>query len=67
MTAPDAHETLQELLAERAAVVAGSVTVDGPTLADLDVMIEDARSAWIGAAVTEIASLRAMLSGAQYG
>lgn len=67
MTAPNAHATLQELLAERAAVVAGSVTVDGPTLADLDEMIDEARSAWIGAAVTEIASLRAMLSGAQHG
>jgi hypothetical protein len=67
MTASDAHDTLQDLLAERAAVVAGSVTVDGPTLADLDEMIEDARTAWIGAAITEIATLRAMLSGAQYG
>jgi hypothetical protein len=67
MTASEAHDTLQDLLAERAAVVAGSVTVDGPTLADLDEMIEDARTAWIGAAITEIATLRAMLSGAQYG
>lgn len=67
MTAPDAHATLQELLAERAAVVAGSVTVDGPTLADLDEMIDEARDAWVGAAVTEISSLRAMLSGPQHG
>jgi len=67
MTAADLHETLQDLLAERAAVVDGSVTVHGPTLEDLDVMIEDARSAWIGAAVTEIASLRGLLSGPQLG
>lgn len=68
MTAPDAHETLQELLAERAAVVAGPVTLEHlGELDDLDVMIQDARSAWVGAAVTEIASLRGMLSGPQQG
>lgn len=67
MHAQDAHDTLQDLLAERAAVVAGAVTVDGPTLEELDVMIADARAAWVGAAVTEIASLRALLSGRQHG
>ena len=67
MPSHHAHDTLQDLLAERAAIIAGSVTVDGPTLGELDDMIRDARVAWVGAAVTEIASLRSQLSGPQFG
>lgn len=67
MYAFHAHETLKELRAERDAMVAGAVTLDGPTVAELDEMIREAQSHWVGAAVTEIASLRAQLSGPQHG
>jgi len=67
MNAFHAHETLKELRAERDAVVAGAVTLDGPSLAELDEMIREAEAHWVGAAVTEVASLRAQLSGPQYG
>ncbi len=67
MNAFHAHETLQELRAERDAVVAGAVILDGPTLAELDEMIGEAQVHWVGAAVTEIATLRAQLSGPQQG
>jgi hypothetical protein len=66
MSAIDLHIQLQELVAERAqAVTAGAEAFAG--LRELDDEIETTRHAYIGTAVTEIASLRAELSGPQRG
>ncbi len=64
-TAVDARVQLQRLCVERLhAVGPGANAVD---IAALETDIACSRSAYIGLAVTEIATLRAQLSGAQVG
>ncbi len=55
---------LRTLVAERAHEHAGGAPgAGGPTVAHLDEEIEECRVAYVGAAVTEIAALRAALDG----
>jgi hypothetical protein len=67
MLAIEMQQRLQRLEAERA--MAGHVGLHEPHayLAELDDEIAVARDAYVGAAVTEIAILRAELSGPQLG
>jgi hypothetical protein len=58
---------LQELQAERALASIENLASDSPYTADLDGEIEATTRAYVGAAVTEIAMLRAELSGPQVG
>jgi hypothetical protein len=67
MFATEIHTHLKELQAERALASIEGLTSDAAYMADLDQEIAVARSAYVGAAVTEIASLRAQLSGPQLG
>jgi hypothetical protein len=67
MFAAEIHTHLQSLQAERALASIEGLAGNATYLADLDQEIADARSAYVGAAVTEIASLRAQLSGPQVG
>jgi hypothetical protein len=67
MTTIELRTQLKALEAERAAAEEWGL-VDVPAyLADLSAEIEVWRAAYVGAAVTEIASLRAALSGPQVG
>ena len=65
--AADSHTHLLELQAERALASIEGLAVDAVHIADLDGEIEATTSAYVGAAVTEIATLRAELSGPQVG
>jgi hypothetical protein len=67
MTALEARNHLKELEAERA--LAGTTSLAGVEvyMVDLDEDIAAWRSVYIGAAVTEIASLRGELFGQQVG
>ena len=67
MIATEVHIRLQELQAERALAAIEGLTNDQAYMADLDREIAAAHSAYVGAAVTEIASLRSQLSGPQLG
>jgi len=67
VTAADARGHLTELEAERALAVSVGLGGVSPYMADLRREIEAWREAYVGAAVTEIATLRAELSGAQVG
>jgi hypothetical protein len=67
MFATEMHNHLQELHLERALAETEGLASDAAYMADLDQEIADARSAYVGAAVTEIASLRGQLSGPQFG
>ena len=67
---PTAHgilEQLRELYLERAMATVNGLDSDPPYMADLERDIVDHRRAAVGAAVTEIATLRAELSGALHG
>ncbi|MBJ7521255.1 MAG: hypothetical protein JHC84_16255 [Solirubrobacteraceae bacterium] len=64
--AADLREHLEDLVAERAIAYLEGLNDPGYE-ADLDDEIIATRSAYVGAAVTEIASLRAQLSGALQG
>lgn len=67
MSAIEMQTQLQELQAERAlASLEGLADLDS-YMADLDNEIAVTRHAYVGAAVTEIATLRAQLSGPQLG
>jgi hypothetical protein len=66
-TAIDIHTHLLELQAERALASIEGFAVDSIYMVDLDGEIEATAGAYIGAAVTEIATLRAELSGPQVG
>jgi hypothetical protein len=66
-TAIDIHTHLLELQAERALASIEGLALDPVYMADLDGEIEATVRAYIGAAVSEIASLRAELSGPQVG
>jgi hypothetical protein len=67
MFATEMHSHLKELQAERALASIEGLSSDSAYMADLDQEIAATRSAYVGAAVTEIASFRAQLSGAQFG
>lgn len=66
-SAADIRERLDLLVAERALAAFEGLTDDPLYEADLDHEIIATQSAYIGAAVTEIASLRAELSGPLMG
>ena len=63
-TTPALVEHLRWLRAERALITAAG---RGDELADLDAAIAGCRRAYVSAAVTDIATLRAELSGALQG
>ena len=67
MSAIEMHGHLQQLQAERALALIEGLGGNAAYMADLDDEIAATRSAYVGAAVTEIASLRAELSGPQLG
>jgi hypothetical protein len=67
MFAAEIHTHLKELQAERALASIEGLASDSAYMADLDQDIAQARDAYVGAAVTEIATLRAQLSGPQVG
>ena len=66
MTAPDMRRRLTSLMAERHAATEAGLTGNALYMADLDDDVAAAREAYVGLAVTEIASLRAQLSGPLY-
>ncbi len=67
MTATDARTQLQRLQAERLDAVEAGLGDNALYMNDLQNDIEASRSLFIGLAVTEIAVLRAQLSGPQIG
>jgi hypothetical protein len=67
MSAFEMHTHLQQLHIERALAAIEGLTRNSTYMADLDQEIATTRSAYMGAAVTEIASLRGQLSGPQMG
>ena len=67
MSAIEIQDHLQQLHAERALALIEGLEEHAAYMADLDDEITATRVAYVGAAVTEIASLRAELSGPQLG
>ena len=67
MTTTEIRTHLDTLAEERAAALAWGADAIPAYLDDLEREIDDYRTAYIGAAVTEIASFRAQLSGPQFG
>ena len=67
LTAVDVRGRLIQLDAERAATVGTGLDGIPSYMADLEEEIEATRQLYVIAAVTEIAELRAELSGAQQG
>ena len=67
MTAVEARAHISELEAERAAAIANDVIGIDAYRRDLDAEIETWRHYFVTAAVTEIATLRAELDGANAG
>jgi hypothetical protein len=67
MTATDARQQLQRLQAERLDAVDAGLEANALYMEDLESDIAASRAAYVSLAVTEIASLRAQLSGAQHG
>jgi hypothetical protein len=67
MSAIEMQTQLQELQAERALASLEGLSTHGSYVTELDREIAVARAAYVGAAVTEIATLRAQLSGPQLG
>jgi hypothetical protein len=67
MTTQQMHLHLQELQAERALASLEGLTRNTAYMTSLDDEIAATRNAYVGAAVTEIATLRAQLSGPQEG
>jgi hypothetical protein len=67
MSAIEIQDHLQQLNAERALALIEGLGEDSAYMTDLDGEIAATRSAYVGAAITEIASLRAELSGPQVG
>jgi hypothetical protein len=66
-TTTDIHQRLDELESERMLATLIGLSTDQAYMADLRTEIDATRDAYVGAAVTEIASLRAELSGPLYG
>ncbi len=67
MSAIEMQSQLQELQIERALASLEGLADQASYMADLDQEIAATRFAYVGAAVTEIATLRAQLSGPQVG
>jgi hypothetical protein len=67
MTAVDARVQLQRLQAERLDAVEVGLGLNAVYMASLETDIAASRWAYVGLAVTEIASLRAQLSGPRVG
>ncbi|HEY1275438.1 MAG TPA: hypothetical protein VGF25_11025 [Thermoleophilaceae bacterium] len=67
MTALEALSHLHELQAERALALTTQLARVRSYMADLDEEIEEFRQVYVGAAVTEIATLRSELFGPQVG
>jgi hypothetical protein len=67
MSAIEIQDHLHQLQAERALALIEGLEDNAAYMADLDDEISATRSAYVGAAVTEIASLRAELFGPQVG
>jgi hypothetical protein len=67
MTTVELHHHLQELTAERATAALAGLDHNRRYMDDLHHEIEAIHHAFVGAAVTEIASLRAQLGGPQVG
>ena len=67
MTAHDARLELQRLMAQRLDAADAGLDVNDLYMTALETDIEVSRAAYVGLAVTEIASLRAELSGPQVG
>ncbi len=67
MSTIEIQNHLQELQTERALASIEGLMGNSAYMADLDQEIAAIRSAYVGAAVTEIATLRAQLSGPQVG
>ena len=67
MSAIEIHTYLQALQAERALASIQGYALGSAVTADLDSEIEATTRAYVGAAVTEIASFRGQLSGPQEG
>jgi hypothetical protein len=67
MSAIEVHDHLQQLHVERALALIEGLEDNAAYMADLEDEIAATRVAYVGAAVTEIASLRAELSGPQLG
>lgn len=67
MTTSEIRTHLDDLAAERAAAAAWGADAIPAYLEDLQREIDDYRAAYVGAAITEIASFRALLSGPQVG
>jgi hypothetical protein len=67
MSAVEVQIHLSELLVERALALVEGLATDGAYMADLDDEIAATRHAYIAAAITEIATLRAELSASQVG
>jgi hypothetical protein len=66
-SAVEIHTHLLELQAERTLALIEGLAVGSAYMAELDWDIEATTSAYVGAAVTEIATFRAELSGPQVG
>ena len=66
-TAADARADLQRLAAQRLDAADAGLDDNALYMAELDTEIEVSRAAYIGLAVTEIATLRAELSAPQVG
>lgn len=67
LTATDVKRHLELLHEERQLALEIGLAADRSYMADLDDEIEACRAAYVGAAVTEIACLRAQLSGPLLG
>jgi hypothetical protein len=67
MLATELHSRLRELHAERRTAAVEGLSAGGAYMADLDQEIAETTQAYVQAAVTEIAILRAELSGPPSG
>ncbi len=67
MTTTEIRNHLDDLADERAAALAWGADAIPAYIDDLQREIADYRAAYVGAAVTEIATFRAQLSGPQVG
>jgi len=67
MLAVEMHIRFKELQAERLLALSEGLAADTAYMADLDDEIAEVSDAYVGAAVTEIATLRAELFGPQMG
>ena len=67
MSAHDLRRTLDRLAAERSCAVRSGLGGNAVYMSDLDAELQATHAAYVGAAVTEIASLRAALGGTLCG